>query len=104
MENAGAGFANCSGDCILFFIFFVIYSVGSFLQSRKREFGILRLHGMTVKQLDRMLFLENAAIGAASMITGLAAGLISAKLFLMAGRACWASISSAFTFPGPLCC
>ncbi|WHX47320.1 ABC transporter permease [Paenibacillus woosongensis] len=73
------------GTVYFFSFFFVIYSVASFLQSRKREFGILRLHGMTVKQLNRMLFLENVTIGGASIITGIAAGLVSAKLFLMAG-------------------
>lgn len=73
------------GTVYFFSFFFVIYSVGSFLQSRKRELGILRLHGMTRKQLNRMLFLENIAIGGASMVTGLVAGLITAKLFLMAG-------------------
>lgn len=73
------------GIVYIFSFFFVIYSVGSFLQSRKRELGILRLHGMTRKQLNRMLFLENMAIGGASMVTGLVAGFITAKLFLMAG-------------------
>ncbi|AZK47222.1 FtsX-like permease family protein [Paenibacillus lentus] len=73
------------GTVYFFSFFFVIYSVGSFLQSRKRELGILRLHGMTRKQLNRMLFMENMAIGGASMVTGLIAGLVTAKLFLMAG-------------------
>ncbi|WP_019640092.1 FtsX-like permease family protein [Paenibacillus fonticola] len=73
------------GTVYFFSLFFVIYSVGSFIQSRKRELGILRLHGMTRGQLHRMFFLENITIGGASMLTGIVAGLITAKLFLMAG-------------------
>jgi len=43
----------------VFVFFFVIYSVGSFLRSRKRELGILLLHGMTEKQLRNLVFLEH---------------------------------------------
>ncbi|MGG6311986.1 ABC transporter permease [Paenibacillus macerans] len=69
----------------VFCFFFVIYSVGSFLRSRKREFGILLLHGMTEKQLRKLVFLENMLIGAGSMVCGIVEGLLTAKLFLMAG-------------------
>ncbi len=73
---------------IIMFVFcflFVLYSVGSFLRSRKKEFGLLLLHGMTVRQLRKMVFLENMLIGAASLTTGILSGLLTAKLFLMAG-------------------
>lgn len=69
----------------VFAFFFVMYSVGSFLRSRKREFGILLLHGMTGKQLRKLVFLENMLIGAGSMVCGIGTGLLTAKLFLMAG-------------------
>lgn len=73
---------------VIMFVFcflFVLYSVGSFLRSRKREFGILLLHGMTVRQLRKMVFLENMLIGAGALGCGIAAGLLTSKLFLMAG-------------------
>jgi putative ABC transport system permease protein len=47
----------------LFSFFFVLYSMNAFLKTRKREFGILMMHGMSRHQLNRMVFLENMLIG-----------------------------------------
>ncbi|OZB92958.1 ABC transporter permease [Paenibacillus sp. XY044] len=76
-----------TAECImyLFSFFFVLYSVGSFLTSRKREIGILLMHGMTKGQLNRMVLMENMLIGLGAILTGMAAGLITGKLFLMIG-------------------
>jgi putative ABC transport system permease protein len=67
----------------VFSFFFVLYSVSSFMQTRKREFGILLMHGMTKGQLNRMIFLENMIIGAGAILTGIITGLLTGKLFLM---------------------
>ncbi len=64
---------------------FVLVSVGSFLQSRKVEFGILLMHGMTKRQLNTMVFLENMIIGTSAILTGTILGLLLGKLFLMIG-------------------
>lgn len=64
---------------------FVLVSVGSFLQSRKMEFGILLMHGMTKRQLNTMVFLENMMIGTSAILTGTLLGLLLGKLFLMIG-------------------
>ncbi|MBD0382413.1 FtsX-like permease family protein [Paenibacillus sedimenti] len=69
----------------VFSFFFVLYSVGSFLKTRKREFGILLMHGMTTGQLNRMVFLENMLIGVGAIVAGIIAGLLTGKLFLMIG-------------------
>lgn len=69
----------------VFSFLFVLYSVSTFLKSRKREFGILMMHGMTRSQLNTMVFLENMLIGVAAIITGIGAGIITGKLFLMIG-------------------
>lgn len=69
----------------IFSFFFVLYSVGSFLKSRKREFGILMMHGMTRNQLNRLVFLENMLIGVGSIVVGIGGGLITGNLFLMIG-------------------
>lgn len=69
----------------LFLFFFVLYSVGSFLTSRKHEIGIWLMHGMTKKQLHRMIFLENMLIGTGAVVAGIASGLVTGKLFLMIG-------------------
>lgn len=67
----------------LFSIFFVLYSVSAFLKRRKKEFGILMMHGMSRGQLNRLVFLENMIIGLASISTGVVLGMIFSKLFLI---------------------
>lgn len=71
----------------VFSFFFVLYSVGAFLKTRKREFGILFMHGMTDRQFNKMVFLENMIIGVSAIATGILFGVITGKLFLMAGSA-----------------
>src|SRR5699024_174945 len=43
----------------VFSFFFILYSMSSFLQSRKKEFGLLIMQGMSNHQLRWMVFLEN---------------------------------------------
>ncbi|CQR57153.1 ABC transporter permease [Paenibacillus riograndensis] len=73
------------GIIYVFCSLFVLVSVGSFLQSRKLEFGILLMHGMTKRQLKLMVFLENMMIGGSAILTGTLLGLLLGKLFLMIG-------------------
>ncbi|SET59626.1 ABC transporter permease [Paenibacillus sp. NFR01] len=75
------------GVIYLFCFLFVLVSVGSFLQSRRLEFGLLLMHGMTKRQLHAMIFLENMLIGSAAILTGTLLGLLLGKLFLMIGSA-----------------
>ncbi|MED4351298.1 ABC transporter permease [Schinkia azotoformans] len=69
----------------VFSFLFVLYSVSTFLKSRKREFGILMIHGMTKSQLNAMVFLENMLIGIGAIVAGIGAGMLTGKLFLMIG-------------------
>ncbi|NOU63982.1 FtsX-like permease family protein [Paenibacillus sp. LMG 31461] len=69
----------------VFSIFFVFYSVSAFLKSRKQEFGVLIILGMTYNQLRWVVFIESMVIGFASIVAGLAAGMLFAKLFMMIG-------------------
>ncbi|TYR81174.1 ABC transporter permease [Priestia megaterium] len=84
-EMAKKGVTAAEYIIYVFSFFFVLYSVSAFLKSRKREFGIFIMHGMSKNQLNRMIFLENMIIGFASIITGIAAGLLLGKLYLMVG-------------------
>ncbi|MBR2563119.1 MAG: ABC transporter permease [Paenibacillus sp.] len=71
---------------IIIFIFsflFLLYSVGSFLKTRKKEFGIFLIIGMTRKQMNRLLFMENMCIGIAAILAGIGLGLIFGKLVLL---------------------
>ncbi|PDY95995.1 ABC transporter permease [Bacillus anthracis] len=67
----------------IFSFFFLLYSVSSFLKTRKKEFGILMMHGMTPSQLNKLIFLENMLIGIASVASGILIGLILSKLMLL---------------------
>lgn len=77
------GMHLAEGIIYVFSFFFVLYSMSSFLKTRKKEFGLLMLHGMTGLQLRTMVFLENMLIGFFSAVCGIGVGLISAKLILM---------------------
>jgi putative ABC transport system permease protein len=86
--TAGAAIQLMTAAEVIMYVFsflFVLYSVSTFLKSRKREFGILMMHGMTRSQLNTMVFLENMLIGIAAIITGIGAGILTGKLFLMIG-------------------
>ncbi|WP_026677787.1 ABC transporter permease [Fictibacillus gelatini] len=84
-KYAAGGMKAAEYIIFVFSFFFILYSVSAFLQSRKREFGILMMHGMTKRQLNRLIFLENMLIGTAAIIVGIGIGLIFAKAFLLIG-------------------
>ncbi len=67
----------------IFSFLFVLYSISSFLKARSKEFGILTILGASSGAINRLIFLENMLIGAISIITGIAGGLLLSKLFLM---------------------
>jgi putative ABC transport system permease protein len=67
----------------VFSFFFILYSMSSFLQSRKKEFGLLMLQGMSMKQIRSMVFLENMIIGLFATIGGILLGLVFAKAILL---------------------
>src|SRR5699024_2352840 len=67
----------------VFSFFFILYSMSSFLQSRKKEFGLLIMQGMSNHQLRWMVFLENMIIGFFATVFGIALGLIFSKVILL---------------------
>lgn len=77
------GMSVAGGIIYIFSFFFVLYSMGSFLQTRKKEFGLLSLHGMTTHQIRLMVFLENMLIGTLATAIGILTGLVFSKLILM---------------------
>jgi len=66
---------------ILFSIFFIFYAQGSFIKFRKKEFGLFMVLGMTIQDIQRIMFLENGLIAIFSLLTGLVSGTIFSKLF-----------------------
>ncbi|GIO22781.1 ABC transporter permease [Oceanobacillus sp. J11TS1] len=77
------GMNVAAGIIYVFSFFFVLYSMSSFLQSRKKEFGLLMIQGMSMKQIRSMVFLENMFIGFIATIGGIGLGLVFAKGILL---------------------
>ncbi|PMC35889.1 ABC transporter permease [Bacillus sp. UMB0899] len=67
----------------VFSFFFIMYSMSSFLNTRKNEFGLLMMQGMSVRQIRLMVFLENMVIGFFATICGILFGLVFAKVILL---------------------
>jgi len=77
------GMNTAAGIIYVFSFFFILYSMSSFLQSRKKEFGLLMMQGMSMKQIRSMVFLENMVIGFFATISGIGLGLVFAKGILL---------------------
>ncbi|MDR6224465.1 ABC transporter permease [Desmospora profundinema] len=90
-----------AGEYVIFvFSFlFVLYSVSAFLKVRQKEFGILTLLGATRRQLNQLVFLENLVIGTLSIGTGVLAGLLFSKAFLIVGARVLDLVELPFYFP-----
>ncbi|MED2942352.1 ABC transporter permease [Bacillus swezeyi] len=85
-QKANGGLYVAGGIIFVFSFFFVLYSMSSFLQSRKKEFGVLMIQGMSMRQIRMMVFLENMVIGFFATIGGIVLGLVFAKLILLAAE------------------
>ena len=84
--SAYIGMKVSSTIIFVFSFFFILYSMSSFLQSRKKEFGLLMMQGMSIKQIRSMVFLENMVIGLFATISGILLGLVFAKAILLIGE------------------
>lgn len=81
--KAQKGMAVAGGIIYVFSFFFILYSMSSFLQSRKKEFGLLMIQGMSNRQIRWMVFLENMLIGLFATISGILLGLGLSKVILL---------------------
>lgn len=100
--HSSAAFALSVSKWIIyvFSFFFVLYSMSAFLQSRKKEFGLLIMQGMTTIQLRLMIFMENMIIGLFATIGGIGLGLVFAKAILLAGeKVLTNNVKLSFYFP-----
>ncbi|UUZ82710.1 ABC transporter permease [Paenibacillus sp. P26] len=78
------GMIACEYIIVIFSFFFVLYASFTFLKTRKKEFGLLTLFGMTRSQIQRLVLYENMAIGVLATVAGVGAGMLFSKLFFMA--------------------
>lgn len=68
---------------VFFSFFFLLYSTGTFLKVRKKQFGVLTVLGISKKQLKRLIFIENMLIGLLSIFIGIQVGIVFSQLFLL---------------------
>ncbi|WP_159081811.1 ABC transporter permease [Paenibacillus sp. CAA11] len=83
----------------VFSFLFVLYSTGSFLKARSKEFGILTLLGAENRQMNLLIFLENLLIGLLSIGAGIVSGLLLSKLFLLLASKTVVTEQLGFYFP-----
>jgi putative ABC transport system permease protein len=84
----------------VFTFFFILYSMGMFLKTRKRELGILMMLGMTKYQLKRLIFFENIMIGIGAIIFGILSGMLfSGVLIFVAPMILKLDISLSYYIP-----
>ncbi|MBF7152781.1 FtsX-like permease family protein [Bacillus albus] len=84
MTSEVSGLMIFSEVVIVFFsFFFLLYSIGTFLKVRKKQFGVLTVLGISRKQLHRLVFMENMLIGILSIFFGMQFGLVFSQFFLL---------------------
>ncbi|MHA7965686.1 FtsX-like permease family protein [Paenibacillus sp. CAU 1782] len=94
------GMIFCLYLIIMFSILFIMYSNSAFLKTRKQEFGLFTLFGMTRPQLRKLIIYENIAISVLSISVGIGLGILFSKLFFMALAALLKlEVSIAFAIP-----
>jgi len=83
-ESVERGLLACEIVIVLFSLLFILYSTTAFIRSRKKEFGLLTLLGMTQRQLREMVSQESRVIALGALGAGLILGILLSKLFFMA--------------------
>ena len=83
-EDSTMGLILTLGEAVSvgFSVCFISYSVSCFLKSRSQQFGLITILGASKKQLNKLIFLENAIVGFASIVSGITLGLVFSKFFL----------------------
>jgi|SRR5690625_747133 len=81
--NVTTGMLVAGGIIYVFSFFFILYSMSAFLRSRKKEFGVLMIQGMSNSQIRWMVFLENMLIGFMATVIGILLGLVFSKGILL---------------------
>lgn len=77
------GMLVCEILIAIFAFFFVLYSHSAFMKTRKKEFGLFSLFGMTRGQIRKMVLYESAFLALMSIVAGIALGMLFSKLFFM---------------------
>src|SRR5699024_12702614 len=81
--HAQKGMAVAGGIIYVFSFFFILYSMSSFLQFRKKDFGLLMIQGMSNGQISGMVFLEKRLIGLFETLSEILLGFALSKLIFL---------------------
>ncbi|WP_062050796.1 ABC transporter permease [Bacillus sp. JCM 19034] len=68
---------------VVFTVFFISYAHSVFIKRRKKEIGLFMMLGMTDKDINKLLLIENGAIALLSLVVGLISGSVSSRLFFL---------------------
>lgn len=68
---------------VCFMFFFIWYATNVFLTRRKKEIGIYVFMGLTNRKIGRLYMLETVLTGAAALVLGIGAGVVTTQLFQM---------------------
>lgn len=82
-QKVGVALSASSIVIAIFSAIFIWYSNSFFTRKRKKEIGLYSLMGVKKKQIGRMLFYENTAIGVLALGIGILIGSLLSKLFAM---------------------
>lgn len=82
------GMLFCQYIIVVFSFLFVLYSSSAFLKSRRKEFGLLSLFGMTHRQLLILIILESTVITIMAIGAGIGLGIFSASHSLWHSLCC----------------
>src|SRR5690625_7249970 len=82
-NNVTFGMLTAGGIIYVFSFFFILYSMGAFLYSRRKEFGVLIIQGMSSRQIRWMVFLENMFIGFFATDICIGIGFLFTKVILL---------------------
>lgn len=74
----------CTFVLVIFFIAFIRYSTGFFVQQRKKEFGIYTFMGIENRKIALLFAQEGLLIGLLSLFLGILLGIITNRMFIMA--------------------
>lgn len=86
-------------EVILISIFFIMYSLNTFINMRKREFGVLMALGVDYKDFYKFFMIENLIVGGSAIIIGVVLGVVFLKFFLIIFSAITKIESMNFYFP-----
>jgi putative ABC transport system permease protein len=100
-DRVRKGMEFCLYLIIVFSFMFILYSNSAFLKTRKQEFGLFSLFGMTKAQLRKLVVYENMSIAMMAIGAGIGLGVLFSKLFFMALGA-MLEIKESISFAVPL--